>query len=76
MSKKRTKAHNDARLAAEKAGEFLEPLTYKAISGGIFKKPGLDEKDTDYSFSWVMGELRRNNDKVAEKLIKYAKNLS
>ena len=71
--KKRTKAHNSARLAAEKAETCLEPLTYKAISDGIFRKPGLDE---DYSFSWVIGELKQNNDKVAEKLIEYAQNLS
>lgn len=73
MSKKRTKAHKDARLAAENAETQLEPLTYGAISGGIFKKPGLEE---NYSFSWVMGELRRNNTKVAETLIKYAQSLS
>ena len=72
MTKKRTKAHKSARLAAENAEMQLEPLTYKAISGGIFKKPGLEE---NYSFSWVMSELRRNNDKVAEKLIKYAQSL-
>ena len=72
MAKKRTKAHKDARLAAENAETHLQPLTYGAISGGIFKKPGLDE---NYSFSWVMGELRRNNIKVAEKLVQYAQNL-
>lgn len=65
----RTEAHRKARLAAEESGTFLEPLTYDAITCGIFKKPG---KDSDYSFSWVIGRLKNNDMKVAKKLIKFA----
>ena len=69
---KRTEAHKLARLAAEEADTFLEPLTYDAISSGIFKKPG---KDTDYSFSWIIGRLKDNDMKVAQKLIDLAATL-
>jgi len=66
---KRPEAHRLARLAAEEAGTFLEPLTYDAISSGLFKKPG---KNTNYSFSWVIGRLKNNDKKVAKKLIDFA----
>ncbi len=69
---KRTEAHRKARLAAEKAGTFLEPLTYKAISSGIFKKPG---NNTNYSFSWVIGRLKENDKNVSKKLIDFADTL-
>lgn len=69
---KRTEAQITARLAAERKGKSLDRLTYLAISSRVFVKPGLNE---DYSHSWVIDRLRRNDKKVAKKLVEFAATL-
>jgi len=69
---KRTKAQIKARTAAEEKGISLEKLAKLATYSGKFEKYGTDE---DYSFSWIDGRLRLNDDKVAQKLVEHANTL-
>ncbi len=69
---KRTEAQITARLAAEKKGISLERLTYLAILGEVFVKPGTSD---NYSHSWVDSRLRHNDKKVANKLTTFAATL-
>lgn len=69
---KRTTAQIKARTAAEQKGIPLEELARLATNSGKFEKHGTDE---DYSFSWIDGRLRLNDDKVAQKLVEYANTL-
>lgn len=66
---KRTEAHKEARLAAEKKCISLERLTFKALSSGIFIKPGTEE---NYSMSWIKNRLKLDDRKVSKKLIEFA----
>ena len=72
MKRKRTESQIRARSAAESKGESLESLANLAIKKGDFPKPGVEG---NYSFSWIDGRLRANDDKVADKLISHANTL-
>lgn len=69
---KRTRAHRQARIASEIIDMNLESLTKKAISSGIFKKPGSSE---NYGYSWIYNRLTRNDLRVANKLVDFAEKL-
>ena len=66
---KRTEAQRAARMAAERKDISFERLTNLAISSGVFIKPGTNE---NYSLSWIIGRLRLNDMKIAEKLVKHS----
>ncbi|UCE67399.1 MAG: hypothetical protein JSU85_05125 [Candidatus Zixiibacteriota bacterium] len=70
---KRTIAHQEARISAEKKGMNLENLTKLAISSGIFRKPG--STNENYGYSWVYNRLTRDDEKVSKKLIEFANTL-
>lgn len=66
---KRTKAHIEARLIAEKKGEVPETFFRKAIEDGVFINHGTK---SPYSYSWVYDQLQKNNMDVVEKLKEYS----
>ncbi len=66
---KRTDAQRTAITAAVSKDMSLDCLTNEARSSGIFIKPGTAE---NYSQSWVIDRLRRNDKKVAQKLVEFS----
>ena len=75
MNKKKwTPAQIQVRSAADSKLTTTDSLTTEAISSGIFIKPGTESKE-NYSQSWVLGRLRHNDMKVAQKLTDYAATL-
>jgi len=66
---KRTEAQRTAITAAVSKDRSLDCLTNEARSSGIFIKPGTEE---NYSQSWVIDRLRRNDKKVAQRLVEFA----
>ena len=72
--KKRTNAQRTVITAANGKDTTVDSLTSEARSSGIFIKPGTESKE-NYSQSWVLGRLRHNDMKVAQKLTDFAATL-
>jgi len=68
----RTEAQTSVFTAAATKGISFEKLTSKAFSNGVLNKPGTKD---EYSLSWVIARLRKNDSKVADKLVGYADTL-
>ncbi len=68
-TEERTEAQRTVIIAAAGKDMSLERLTNKALSGGIFIKPGTNDS---YSLSWVINRLRHNDKKVSGKLIEFS----
>lgn len=68
----RTGEQTRAFTAAAAKGRSLEKLISQALSDGVLNKPGTKE---EYSLSWVIGRLRKDDSKIADKLVEYANTL-
>ena len=74
IKKNRTKAQRTVITAADNIDTSVDCLTSEARASGIFIKPGTESKE-NYSQTWVLGRLRHNDMKVAQKLTDFAATL-
>ena len=74
IKKNRTEAQRTVIEAATGKDTTVDCLTNEARSSGIFIKPGTESKES-YSQTWVLGRLRQNDKKVAQKLTNFAATL-